>query len=76
MFKEDTQNELIGYISRMAEGEKRELLKDLKKKELYKRALELDRKQRAFNKGKKRISDEEICEIVRDVRRKHARKRA
>lgn len=76
MFKEDTQNELIGYISRMGEGERKRLLESLKKQEVYKKVVEADKKQRAFNKGKKKMTDDEVVAIVRQIRRKNARKRA
>lgn len=75
MFKEDTQNELIGYISRMDEGEQEKLLDALKKKELYRQAAALDAKGRKMKKGKK-ITIDEVCAIVREVRRENARKRA
>ena len=76
MFKEDTQNELMGYISRMEESEQKGLLDALKKRDLLKRAAALDKKQRAFNKGRKKMSDDEIVEIVRSIRKANARKRA
>ena len=76
MFKEDTQNELIGFINRMDESEQKHLLDALKKRDLVKRAAELDKKQRAFNKGKKRVSDNEIVRIVRSIRKANARKHA
>ena len=62
----------MDYVRRMDEGEQKRLLSVLKKNDLYKRAAALDKKQRAFNKGKRLLSDEEIVKIVRDVRRKRA----
>ncbi len=76
MFKEDTRNELMGYISRMEESEQKNLLDALKNRDLMKRAAALDKKQRAFNKGRKKISDDEIVEIVRSIRKANARKHA
>jgi hypothetical protein len=76
MFKEDTQNELMGFISRMDESEQKGLLDALKKRDLLKRAAALDKNQKAFNKGRKKMSGDEIVEIVRSIRRANARKRA
>jgi len=66
----------MGYISRMEESEQKNLLDALKNRDLMKRAAALDKKQRAFNKGRKKISDDEIVEIVRSIRKANARKHA
>ncbi len=76
MIKEKVKKELLGYISKLDEGEQADLLDAFKNRELLKQAVELDKKQSAYNKGKKLPTMHEIVKVIKGVRGQHAKKAA
>lgn len=73
MFKENPQAELVTYIAELESSEQTNLLKQLKLRKALLQARALDKKQRAFNKGKQLLSNDEIVSIVRNIRKTNAK---
>ena len=76
MFKENPQTELVTYINQLDTSEQSSLLKQLKLRKALLQARALDKKQRAFNKGKQLLSNDEIVSIVRNIRKANAKSSA
>jgi len=74
MPKEKVKKELLNYISKLNENEQADLLDAIKSRELLKKAIELDNKQKQYNKGGKLPTMYEIVKIVGDIRNQHAKK--
>ena len=73
MLRENIPVELVAYISRMEVSEQNSLLKQLQLRDTLIKAKELDKNQKAFIKGSKRLSDDEIVAIVRSIRKRNAK---
>ena len=76
MIKEKVKKELLTYIGKLDATEQADLLDAIKSRELLKQALELDTKQKAFNKEKKLPSMHEIVKVITNIRGQNAKKAA